>query len=226
MICNNCGKHFQNADRFCPFCGAMINQSAASDKRSESMNAVRKKQRNKTIECLIVLLVTLAALLIGIVLLADDEEAGGVFVLVGIVLLYFWPLHYMCFRTLRNVRWLEKRGKADIGSDIVITPGQRLCCGQNAFFETKQCLLVPYEDVIWVYEHRIVWFVFVISRRLMVFTKDGKLFQLKVKTDEFSRMYEHTAQRFPKGLMLGASQENRKKYKEIRRRQKSGTAAD
>ena len=246
MYCKNCGTKIHDGDLFCSLCGnRVVAQGNAADgcnNRGNNANSnysnsfsaqpvfsnaneAFSKMKNKMIESVAVLATTLLLLLIGIIMMADDIEAGVLPFLIGFAMIFVWMLRYMFFATLRNILWLKKRGLTNVGADIDPSTGARLCAGSNAFFETKQKILIPYSETIWVYkmENRVLFlFIPIIKVQFLIIkTRDGKTFKLKAKPEDFMSVYDAHFNKFPREFMIGFTPENGRTYKDIKRKYKS-----
>lgn len=192
------------------------NSSFAQPSFSISNEAFRRT-KNKSIESVVVLAISLILLTFGIIMTAIDEaEVGALPLMIGFTMFFVWLIRFMNFVALRNMLWLKKRGMTNVGADINPRAGARLCAGINAFFETKQKILIPYSETIWVYkvENRaFILFIPIIKVQfLMAVTRDGKAFKLKAKPENFISIYEAHSEKFPKEFMTGFTRDNYKTY--------------
>ena len=197
-----------------------------SNNKESAWSEVEQQQRKRIIESIAVYSVALLVILVGVIL---GVGLGAWVALAGIVLLLVCVSRYGILSTLRNVQWLKKMNKERVGVDIRLREKMPLyVSGNSAFFETKNKLLIPFQDVAWVYTYKVYLFLpipipgFVFMRawanpRLKILTRDGRAFRVKENGSEFQALYQQNILKFPNDILFNKTKENKAKYAELKK---------
>lgn len=123
---------------------------------------------------------------------------------------------------LKNRKWLEKIDSANIADDMKlgepITRKSKIYCGEKVIFSKKFGVIVPYEQIAWMYRcnHRVNGIT--IEKYLCLYTKSGKKIPIYAKLKEFKEnektIFDHVINKCP-NLLIGYGKEQKRDYKRI-----------
>ncbi len=137
-----------------------------------------------------------------------------------IALIVCWSVYANKYMQLsKSIKLLQSKGMENIADDIVLDkptlPRSKIYCGQKAMFSKKPCLILPYEEIAWVYVHKDNMYGITVSKSVVVHTKSGKHYTLSADIDEFQWLLENYIVKNSVNVIIGYGTEQKQKYKTL-----------
>ena len=122
------------------------------------------------------------------------------------------------FPFLRNLRWLRKNGIENISHDINLNkptlPRSKIYCGERALLTKRPCLLIPYNEMGWVYIYKKYTNGFLTERSFIIYTKDKHKFSLAFDDeDEIRWLLNNYIIKNSPDVIIGYGKEQKERYK-------------
>ena len=134
--------------------------------------------------------------------------------IVACLFVYFRYYHQFA----KNMKWLSSKfmeGAAnDIDLGVPTLPRSVIYCGKMAFYSDKFNLIIPYEEIIWIYRYLQLVNGIPIRRFFVIRTRDGKKFKLRGNHDEIAWLIANYVAPNSKDVILGHGTEQEQRFKE------------
>ncbi len=184
------------------------------------------KRRRKTEIALRTILFMLIAAIASLFILAI--YTGNYDFLVTGILLFFPVVIYSIVYADRNVpflknrKWLNKIGLEHIADDMQlsepITLKSKIYCGEKVIFAKKFGVIVPYDQIAWMYRYQRRVNGITVEKYISLHTKSGKKIPIYTKLKEFEEnekiVFEHVIKKCP-NLLIGYGKEQKQDYKRV-----------
>ena len=147
----------------------------------------------------------------------DDLSVFAPAAIIGITACFFVYFRYYC-QFAKNMKWLNKRFMENVADDISLErptlPRSVIYCGQKAFYSDKYNLIIPYEDIIWIYGFIQILYFIPIRKFFVIRTLDGKKFKLRANSDEVTWLIDNRIIQNSPFLIVGHGKEQEERFEQ------------
>lgn len=118
-----------------------------------------------------------------------------------------------------TAKWLKSKGMENVADDILLEaptfPKSKIYCGKNALFDKKECKIIPYSEIAWIYmrENRINGIP--VGKDAILYAKDGKRFSLPIDVDEVKWLLVNYIVINSPTVVIGYGQKQKQRYKQL-----------
>ena len=147
----------------------------------------------------------------------DDLSVFAPAAIIGITACFF--VYFRYYRQFaKNMNWLNKRFMEIVADDISLErptlPRSVIYCGQKAFYSDKYNLIIPYEDIIWIYGFIQILYFIPIRKFYVIRTLDGKKFKLRANSDEVTWLIGNRIIQHSPFLIVGHGKEQERRFEQ------------
>ncbi len=179
------------------------------------------EKKIKTEKALRIVLIIIVAMFFGsfsLFALTDEVELQLALImplayaLLIIAIIYFFRIRpFVC--SVKAL--LDKNCIDDINLAQPTFPKSKIYCGEKAFFSKNPCVIIPYENVAWVYVYEQKSYGITVQKSVIIYTKDAKKYTINAKIEDFQWLINQYIAKNSPNLIVGYGAKQKKLYKEL-----------